>query len=86
MSKCRFSIDFGSSATQLVSRVGDAIGHAGGSFSGDSTEGSFELSTPLGTVKGTYTIENSVIHIHIEEKPILVSCNKIESELRRRLA
>ena len=85
MSKCAFAIEFSGSAETLIGKAVNAIGNAGGDFTGDANEGSFHLSTPIGSVKGTYRIENSNIHIQIDQKPLLVSCNKIEEELRKRL-
>ncbi len=85
MSKCTIHIDFNTTADQLVSQAQAAIINAGGQFSGDTGSGDFGISTPLGSVKGTYTIVGQQIIILITDKPFLVSCNKIETELRRYL-
>lgn len=55
---------------------------AGGTFQGDAAAGTFGVSTPLGDIRGTYTIEQSVIHVSIATKPFLVSCGMIEKQLR----
>ncbi len=85
MAKCNFSIEFSDGADALVSKAGSAIGQAGGSFDGDSSQGTFHLNTGIGSVRGNYTIQDSTIHIQIDQKPMLVSCNRIEEELRKRL-
>lgn len=55
---------------------------AGGSFQGDAAAGNFGVSTPLGDIRGSYVIQDSVIHVTIATKPFLVSCGMIEKQLR----
>ena len=86
MSKCMFTIEFTESANALIEKANAAITNAGGTFNGDASSGSFSLSTPIGSVAGSYTIDDMGIVIQISDKPIFVSCNKIESELRKYLS
>jgi hypothetical protein len=85
MAKCSISIDFSSPADQLVAQAQSAITGAGGQFSGNMQNGSFSISTPLGSVKGLYRIATQQINIDITDKPMFVSCDRIESELRKYL-
>jgi hypothetical protein len=85
MAKCNFPLDFTGSPEELVSRAKQAIQHAGGTFNGDTDAGAFDLKTPLGTVKGNYTIRENAIQVQITEKPLLLSCVRIEGELRNYL-
>ena len=85
MSKCNFSIDFSGSADSLVQKAQTAITSNGGKFNGDASSGGFIISTPLGEVSGVYAVESQSFHISIEDKPFLVSCNKIETTLKEAL-
>lgn len=83
MSKCNFSIAFDGDAEQLIAKARKEILLAGGTFSGDATSGKFSLGTPLGTVKGDYTIKEQIFAIEVTDKPMMVGCSRIENELRR---
>lgn len=83
MSKCNFSIDFSGQADALVQKAEAAIIKAGGKFNGDTESGGFIIPTPIGQVSGAYGIENQSFNIQIENKPLFITCNKLETELRR---
>jgi hypothetical protein len=85
MSKCNFSIDFTGPSDALIQQAQSAITSAGGKFNGDVNNGGFIIPTPIGEVSGAYAVENQSFHISIEDKPFLLSCNKIETELRNYL-
>lgn len=85
MSKCQFSITFSGDADTLISKANKAIQNANGKFEGDTYSGEFNLKTPIGSVKGNYIIENASINVTILEKPMFLSCNKIQSELQNYL-
>ena len=85
MSVCNFTIPFSQSPEELISKVRKGISGTGGTFTGDVTSGNILLPTPIGTIKGSYTINDSVIEITITDKPIFVSCSRIESELQKQL-
>jgi hypothetical protein len=82
MAQCNFSIPFTIPSTEVVDRARHAITSAGGNFQGDLNGGMFDVSTPLGIIRGSYTIQSSVIHVAILSKPFLVSCGMIEKQLR----
>lgn len=82
MAQCNFSIQFGSSAGEVAEKARTAIMGAGGTFQGNESAGDFDVSTPLGSISGSYTIRQQVIHVTIHSKPFLVGCGLIEKQLR----
>jgi hypothetical protein len=85
MAKCEISIPFSEDAGSLIRRASQAIENAGGKFMGDENEGSFNLSSIIGSIAGTYEIADSQLKISISQKPMLVSCDRIEKELLKHL-
>jgi hypothetical protein len=61
------------------------IEQRGGSIQGDSSQGSISFPSPLGGINGAYSISDYIISIEIQKKPFLISCSKIESEIRNAL-
>lgn len=86
MAKCEFSFEFSESADSLVNKATEVMAKAGGVFKGDTSSGQFDLPTPLGAVKGSYAITGSTIRMSIDQKPMLISCSRIENELRNYFA
>ncbi len=85
MSHCSFSLATGANAAELIGKANEAVVKTGGIFTGDADQGGFELKTPLGTVKGNYTVLNNTISMVITHKPVFLSCSRIEEELRRHI-
>lgn len=83
MARCQFSIEFSGAAEELLQKAREGITQARGSFEGDGAQGSFKVPTPLGEIKGAYAIDGSVITILVADKPMLLGCGRIESELRK---
>lgn len=83
MARCQFSIEFPGVADELLQKAKNGITQARGTFEGDASQGSFKVPTPLGDIKGAYSIEGSVISITVADKPMLLGCGRIESELRK---
>ena len=79
---CNFSIPFNVAPEEIADKARRAITGAGGNFSGNEQAGKFEISTPLGVIRGSYAIQNSVIHVNISSKPFLVGCGVIEKQLK----
>jgi hypothetical protein len=82
MAQCNFSIPFSTSPDALSAKAQQAITRAGGNFQGDSNAGNFDVSTPLGDIRGSYVIQGNSIMVTIASKPFLVSCGMIEKQLR----
>lgn len=85
MAKCNIAIDFNGESEELIRSAEQAISGAGGAFSGNNSEGKFAINSPLGKVSGTYTVIGQTFNISIVDKPFLVSCSKIEDELRKQI-
>lgn len=85
MAKCNISIDFNGNPDELIRSAEQAISGAGGSFSGSNSAGDFSINSPLGKVSGTYTVLGQSFNISITDKPFLVSCSRIEDELRKQI-
>ena len=83
MANCNFTIEFSDTPENIIQQAKEGITKAKGEFNGDTTSGSFHISTPLGKIQGGYTIENSAITVNIEDKPMFLSCKRIETELRQ---
>jgi len=45
---------------------------ANGSISGDEHSGDFTGKTPLGAIKGTYTVADGILTVSINKKPMLL--------------
>jgi hypothetical protein len=86
MAKCDFTFSAFDGAASLLQKAKKAITDIGGELTGDNTSGSFKLPTPLGTVKGNYTMSDTAINLSITDKPMLISCNKIEEKLKQYIA
>jgi hypothetical protein len=82
MAQCNFSTHLQVSADEVAQRARTAILNAGGSFSGNAASGNFDVSTPLGAIRGSYVIQHPVIYVTISSKPFLVSCSLIEKQLK----
>jgi hypothetical protein len=54
-------------------------------FEGDNTSGAFAFSAVGFDIAGNYNIIDDIIDVNITDKPFLVSCSKIESEIRKYL-
>lgn len=86
MAKCNISINFNGSSEVLIGQAEQAITGVGGTFSGDQLSGNFTISSPIGKVSGNYSVEDQTFSIAITDKPFLLSCNRIEDELRKYIA
>ena len=56
-----------------------------GIFNGDTTAGQFSFSAKGFMLAGNYSISGNRIEVRITQKPWLLSCKKIESEIRKYL-
>jgi hypothetical protein len=81
MSTCRFEFDFPGKAEALVETIRSHVFKAGGNMTGSEREGSFLLSTPVGTFSGTYEVSGQTIVLEVGDKPFFVPCSAIESRL-----
>jgi hypothetical protein len=79
----RFTVASNGDLTATLVRVEKTITSKGGSFSGDTTQGQFSGVTPVGNVKGKYTVNaNKDIEITITDKPFIAPMAIIENKIR----
>jgi hypothetical protein len=81
MSKCNFSISFSGTPDEVFGRAKAAVEKQGGTFSGDSTGGSFSINV-FGAISGSYTVTGQQLNITIEDKPMMIPCAAIENALK----
>ena len=82
MAKCDMNIDFDGLASDLIGKAKTAIIGAEGTFEGDDTAGNFSIPVLGSDIVGNYTISGNTFAIAITDKPMLISCRRIEDELR----
>jgi hypothetical protein len=86
MAKCNYKFPFDCTSEELYSKMKDLMEQKGGSIQGDAVQGTISFDVPIfGHINGIYSIANQEISIEILKKPFLVSCNNIESEIRKAL-
>ncbi|GAB3174836.1 hypothetical protein [Telluribacter humicola] len=83
MAQCNISINFNEPIDQLVEKAEDGITSIGGAFIGNTNSGEYSIPTPVGNIMGNYTVTDRLINFEISKKPLLVTCKKIEDELRK---
>lgn len=66
----------------IVDNIQDSIQSRGGSLDGDTETGSFDIGERLGRLSGHYRFDAQQIMISITRKPIYISNQHIESEIR----
>lgn len=83
---CNFPIEYPKSKDEMVSQLKAAIeSQTNGIFQGDTSSGSFSFTAKGFGLAGNYNIVGDVIDVNITKKPWLLSCKKIESEIRKYL-
>ena len=85
MSACNFSIPFTKSVTEILLKAKRTVEAQGGSFTGDETEGNFNVTIFGNSVVGSYVVNGEALNIDITEKPFLVPCSMIENFLQSQL-
>lgn len=82
---CKFTIPFSSPLDTMVERARQAVESQNGNFSGNTSEGSFDVSVMGNYVSGSYKVEGNQLHVNIENKPIFVPCGMIQAFLEKQL-
>lgn len=78
----RFSFDVSGDPSAALAKAEAAVREAGGTFAGNANGGSFSGKTPIGEVKGTYSVAAGRVTIEITEKPFLAPKAMIEAKIR----
>ncbi len=85
MAACNFTIAFTKSVAEILEKAKQTVESQNGTFSGNESEGNFDITVFGNTVVGSYKIIGADLNIEITEKPFLVPCNMIESFLTSKL-
>jgi hypothetical protein len=85
MSACSFTIPFTKPVNEILQKAKETVESQEGTFTGNETEGNFDVSVFGNTIVGNYTVAGNELTIHISDKPFLVPCNMIESFLSSKL-
>lgn len=85
MTKCNFNVDFTDPIEKLIEKAKSGITSMGGTFEGDTVKGKYSIPTQFGKVTGNYLVQENSIVFEIVNKPGVVSCKRIENELRKYL-
>lgn len=83
---CNFPIEYPRPKDEMVVQLKAAIeSQTNGIFQGDTSSGSFSFTAKGFDLAGSYSIRGDIIDVNISKKPWLLSCGKIESEIRKYL-
>ena len=70
----------------MVTQLKTAVeAQADGVFNGDASAGQFSFSARGFDLAGGYSISGDLIEVSVFKKPWLLSCKKIEAEIRKYL-
>ena len=86
MSACNFNISFSGSAEEILNKAKSTVESQGGTFTGDTTSGQFNVSILGNTIAGSYSVNGNQLQMNIDTKPIFIPCNTIESFLSKQLS
>lgn len=86
MSACNFTVPFTRDASEVLEKAKKTVESQGGSFTGDTGAGNFNVSVFGNTITGTYVVAGQNLNIDITDKPFLVPCSMIESFLKGQLS
>ncbi|HQV23763.1 MAG: hypothetical protein H6996_07480 [Moraxellaceae bacterium] len=82
----RFTVTPNDSMKETLDRVKQTITSKGGTFDGNTESGEFAGVTPIGKVKGKYTVNGKDIEIVITDKPFVAPMSVIEDRVRNYFA
>lgn len=82
---CKIEINYPQPKEEAVQKLKDAILANNGTFNGNTTMGHFKVPTGIGLFEVQYTINGDLIKIDVLKKPLVISCEKIEKEIRQYL-
>jgi len=78
-----FTVQIRDEISSVLKKIESEIISSGGSFQGNSENGSFDVKSLLGIIKGKCScISDNEIRITIKEKPFIIGYGIIESEVK----
>lgn len=86
MAKCNLMIPLTKAPDIVIDTAKKKIADAGGKMEGDTVKGSFSVSIPiLGKIAGAYTVQGKMLAVDVTDKPMMLSCDKIQGWLSKQL-
>jgi hypothetical protein len=82
---CEFSILFNGAPDAVLAKARSAIQGQGGTFTGDSNSGAFDVTVLGNTINGSYIVSGQTLQIRILSKPFFLPCSTIEGYLKNQL-
>jgi hypothetical protein len=82
---CDFDLQLKDTPETFLEKAQSLTRKFNGGLEGDIKSGNFHLSTPFGSVAGSYTTAAAVVHIVITDKPFFMSCDNVAELMRSRL-
>lgn len=86
MSACNFNVTFKGSAEDIFKKTKTTVEGQGGTFDGNISGGTFNVSLMSNTISGSYIVVGNELQITIESKPVFLPCNAIQSFLSSKLS
>lgn len=86
MAACTFTIPFTGEPETILDKAKRAVEKQSGNFTGDVSEGQFDVSIFGQGIVGGYKVNDGNLNIIITEKPFMVPCNAIENFLKSQIA
>jgi hypothetical protein len=83
---CTFTLQHAGTPDTLYPVAKRQISSGGGSITGSPTSGSIAMPSAAGVIRLNYTASQGSIAVVVTDKPWVVSCAKIQSELAKILA
>ena len=80
---CNFKIVFPGLAHEHIDTARQAIVKHGGTLDEKGDKGVFEINIGIGKIAGNYKITGAEVEFNITNKPFIISCHRIEKEIRK---
>jgi hypothetical protein len=78
-----FTVQISDEISSVLKKIESEIISSGGSFQGNSENGSFDVKSLVGTIRGEYCcISDNEIRITIKDKPFILGYGIIETEVK----
>lgn len=79
-----FTVQIRDEISSVLKKIESEIISSGGSFRGNSGNGSFDVKSPIGTIKAEYfVISDNEIRFTIKDKPSILGYGIIETLVKR---
>lgn len=86
MPSCDFSLSHAHDPEYLFGVVEQLVSSRGGVVRGTAREGEIQIQSPAGAIRARYQASGRALRVEIVDKPFVVPCAAIQSELANMLA